>query len=185
MANTNQVTGFQPYAMLASSGSPKVSPITYQAKAGEVINPGDVLMLVDGGAATEVESCTAATVVGVLGIAANYVAAASTAVADRTALYYPADPNIIYKVQMTDAFTADMVGKCADHVEGSGSVGTGPYGTAGRAVSGAYLSATVAATGLFKILGLAPGSVVGAYAKVLVVFNEGAYYGAANGIADA
>ena len=181
MANTSQIRGFEPYAMLGSSGSPKVSPITYTVKASEVVAPGDVVVLVDGGSAVEAESCTAGVVVGVVGVAANYVSATAP---DRTLRVYPADPNIIFKVQQAN-FAADDIGKCADHVEGTAAVGTGPFGTVGAAVSQAYLSDTTAATGLFKILGLAPGSVAGDDAKVLVVFNEGAFYGAANGSADA
>ena len=181
MANTSQIRGFEPYAMLGSSGSPKVAPVTYTVKANEVVAPGDVVCLVDNGSAVEAESCTAGVVVGVIGVAANYVSATAT---DRTLRVYPADPNIIFKVQQAN-HSADDVGKCADHVEGTAVVGTGPFGTTGAAVSQAYLSATVEATGLFRILGLAPGSEVGDYAKVLVVFNEGAFYGAENGIADA
>lgn len=181
MANTSQIRGFEPYAMLGSSGSPKVAPITYTATANVEICPGDALALVDGGSATTVGLAKAGDVVGMVGIAANYVSATAT---DRTVRLYPADPNIIFKVQQAE-YTADDQGKCADHVVASGSVGTGPFGTAGAAVSGHYLSGTTAATGGWKILGLAPGSVVGNYAKVLVVYNEGAFYGAADGIADA
>ena len=181
MANTSQIRGFEPYGCLNSTGSPKVAPYTYQVKASEVVAPGDVIVLVDGGSVMEIESCTATVTVGVVGIAANYVSATDT---DRNIRFYPADPNFIFKVQHA-SFAADDVGKNADHVEGSATVGTGPFGTVGAAYSGAYLSDTTAATGLFKILGLAPGSVVGDYAKVLVVFNEGAFYGAANGVADA
>jgi hypothetical protein len=182
MANVSQIRGFEPFATLNSEGSVKVMPRTYTAKAATAIYPGDVVGLVDNGGTSDLQPIAAGTVVGMVGVSADYIAAAAT---NRACRVYPALSTNIFKAQMTAAYAADMVGKNVDHVQGSGAVGTGPFGTAGAAFSGDYLNNTAAATGGFHIIGLAPGSETGANAKVLVTFNEGAFVGAANGVADA
>ena len=186
MANTSDIKGFLPWRKI---GGGQIDPIgPFAVTASTEINVGDVVMLVDKGAATSIDVATAGTTVGMIGIAAEYAANNATA---KSILVWPGMPENVFICQQgaaggTGLLDAGGIGKCADHVVAAGSQATGPFGTTGQSKSGHYLSDTVAATGLFHIMGLAPlaDNAYGSNAKVLVTFNEGAWSGAANGVAE-
>ena len=192
MANTSYINGFLPVKKIGGGAVETIGP--YPVTTLTEVNVGDVVCLVDKGSTTSLDVGVAAVTVGMVGIAAEYAAVTDSAA---EIMIWPGLPDTVFQCQQgasggTGLLAAGGIGKCADHYVVAGSQETGPYETVGASRSGHYLSDTVAATGLFHIMQLAPvpdatgvDNAYGSNAKVWVTFNEGAWAGSANGIADA
>ena len=191
MANTSYINGFLPVKKTGGGTVEAIGP--YPVTTETEINVGDVVTLVDQGSTTSLDVYTATTTVGNIGIAASYAAATDTAA---EIMVWPGMPDVIFQCQQGASGGAGLValggiGKCADAVVATGIQESGAYGTVGQSRSGHYLNDTVSNDGLFHIVQLAQipdangdDNAYGSNSKVWVTFNEGAWIGTADGIAD-
>ena len=163
MANADKAFGFIP---VRSEGKQERVRV-YKKDASTEIFAGDaVKMAADG----EVE--VAGTSGDILGVAAEYRAAAATEIA-----VYD-DPDQVFETQCDGDFALADVGQNAVIVAGSGD--------STLKISGHEIDSTfaTAATHQFKILGLAkrPDNAVGSYARVLVKPNSHIFKSGTGGI---
>lgn len=154
MANINAPFGFKP---VLTDG--KQSRVTrYPKLAGTAIYAGDIVIIQATGDVT-VGAATGA----ILGVAAETVAAAGTTIA-----VYDS-PDITCEAQISTVAAADVFFNANTVV----TAGDASLGQSRQSLNGA----TIAVTDTFqwKIIGLSPGTEVGAFAKVLVRPNAHAF----------
>lgn len=166
MANTDNPRGLWPIRHLCGG---KIRTNSYTLTTSTAVYQGDVLKVVAGGT---VEPAAADDGIIVVGVSAEYVAAADAAAGTEIQVYD--DPYIVFGIQCDSgtAAAATDVFHAADHVAGSGSSTTG--------MSGHELDSSELASGSqdqLQVIGLVnrPDNAWGEHAKVEVIFKQHLY----------
>jgi hypothetical protein len=163
MANLDNPRGFWPIRHLAGG---EIRTNSHVLTTSTAVYCGDLVKVVAGGT---VEPAAATVGVIVIGVSAEYVAAADAAAGRKIQVYD--DPNIVFGVQADTgtAVAATDVFASADHVATAGSATTGQ---SAMELDSSDLATTAQAQ--LKVLGLvdSPDNAWGEHADLEVVLNE-------------
>jgi hypothetical protein len=170
MANLDQPKGFWPIRHLLGG---EIRTNSYIVTTSAAIYKGDVLKAVAGGT-VEVEAADDGAIA--MGVAAEYIPAATSATAGTTIQVYD-DPWIVFGVQSVTGATP-----AATEVFATADPTTYAAGSSTTGLSIMELAA--AGQAQFKILGLVdePNNAWGEHADLEVIFNEHLYKGAVAGV---
>jgi len=170
MANTDTPMGFWPIRHLCGG---EIRTNSYIVTTSAAIYRGDILKAVVGGT-VEVAAATDGAIV--IGIAAEYIPAATSATAGTLIQVYD-DPWVVFGVQSTTGATpaATDVFATGDSIA---------YAAGSSTTGQSILELDALGQAMFKVLGLVnePGNAWGEHAKLQVIFNEHLYKAAVAGV---